>query len=284
LIVPLYIFLAFVAVGAISPGETALSVPLLGYAAEKTFGSVGGILFAIAGMAACLSGLGTSLTVQSSISRGMSRDGYLPRILLSVNSRFGTYHVAVITGALFIMLLSALGAVPFLGYAASFGSLFVFALVNLSLMKLRREKPHMDRPFKTPLYPFTPIIGIVLSVALLIAPAILGDANASDALISAMGLTAVVVAAYYLRMAGRYRLQIAVGGIGIGTGILVAILAVLVGTGVVTPIFPFIPSYVMLFVSIVLIICGILNFNAGAKIKEKSTMDKQPEPDKPAMA
>jgi APA family basic amino acid/polyamine antiporter len=284
LIVPLYIFLAFVAVGAISPGETALSVPLLGYAAEKTFGSIGGILFAIAGMAACLSGLGTSLTVQSSISRGMSRDGYLPRILLSVNSRFGTYHVAVITGALFIMLLSAVGAVPFLGYAASFGSLFVFALVNLSLIKLRKEKPHMDRPFKTPFYPFTPIIGIVLSVALLIVPAFLGDPNASGALISAMGLTAVVVAAYYLRMAGRYRLQIAVGGIGIGTGILVAILAVLVGTGVVTSIFPFISSYVMLFVSIVLIVCGILNFNAGAKIKEKSTMDKQPEPDKPAMA
>jgi amino acid transporter len=212
----------------------------------------------------------------------MSRDGYLPKILLSVNSRFGTHHVAVVTGALFIMLLSATGAVPFLGYAASFGSLFVFALVNLSLIKLRKEKPHMDRPFKTPLYPLTPIIGIVLSVALLVSPTFLGDANAADALISGIGLTAVVIGTYYLRMAGRYRLQIAVGGIGIGTGISVAALTFLVEAGLATPIFPFIPSYVMLFLSIVLIIGGILNFNAGAKTKERSTMDKQPESDKPA--
>jgi hypothetical protein len=38
----------------------------------------------------------------------------------------------------------------------------------------------------------------------------------------------------------------------------------------------------MLSISIVLIIDGILNFNAGAKTKERSTMDKQPEYDKTA--
>jgi hypothetical protein len=83
-------------------------------------------------------------------------------------------------------------------------------------------------------------------------------------------------------MAGRYRLQIAVGGIGIGTGISAATLAFLVEAGVVTPIFPFIPSYAMLFISIVLIIGGILNLNSGAKMKERSTIDKQPEQDKTA--
>jgi amino acid permease len=149
-------------------------------------------------------------------------------------------------------------------------------------MKLRKEKPHMDRPFKTPLYPFTPIMGIVLSVALLVAPTFLGDANAADALISGIGLTAVVIGTYYLRMAGLYRLQIAVGGIGIGVGISAAVLAFLVEAGFVAPIFPFIPSYIMLFISIVLIIGGILNFNAGAKMKERGTMDKQPEYDKTA--
>jgi hypothetical protein len=38
----------------------------------------------------------------------------------------------------------------------------------------------------------------------------------------------------------------------------------------------------MLSISIVLIIGGILNLNAGAKMKEKSTMDKQAEQDKTA--
>jgi len=262
---PLYILLAYVAVGTISLEQTTLSIPLLGYAAEKIFGNVGGILFAIAGMIACLSGLRAALLVQSSIARGMSRDGYLPKILLSVNSRFGTNHVAIITGSLFIMLLSALGGVPFLGYAASFGSLFVFALVNLSVIKLRQKKPHMDRPFKTPLYPLTPIIGIVLTVALLFSPLFLGDANATSALISGIGVTAGIIGAYYLRMIGRYRIQIGLGGIGAGTGISLAIMFFLVEAGLVTPIFPFIPNYIMLLISIVLIIGSILNFNTSAK-------------------
>lgn len=282
LVIPLYVCLAFVAVGTVSPEAAQQSVPLLSIAAEKLFGGVGGILFAIAGMAACLSGLGTALTVQSSVARGMSRDGYFPKILLKVHSQFGTHYVAVITGALFIMLLSAVGAVPFLGYAASFGSLFVFAFVNLSLMRLRKTKPHMDRPFKIPLYPITPILGLAFSVALLIFPPFFGDANATDALISAAGLTAVVIGAYYLRMVGRYRLQIAVGGIGIGVGISATVQSIISEAGLTTPILPFIPNYVMLFLGIVLIISGILNLNAGAKMKERSTMYKQPKSDKPA--
>jgi APA family basic amino acid/polyamine antiporter len=282
LVIPLYISLAFVAVGAVSPGAAQQSVPLLSFAAEKLFGGAGGILFAIAGMAACLSGLGTALTVQSSIARGMSRDGYFPKILLKVHSQFGTHYVAVITGALFIMLLSAVAAVPFLGYAASFGSLFVFAFVNLSLMKLRKEKPHMDRPFKTPLYPITPILGLGFSVALLIFPPFFGDANAADALISGVGLTAVVIGAYYLRMVGLHRLQIAVGGIGIGVGISATAQSIISEAGLTTPILPFIPSYVTLFVGIVLIIAGFFNFNAGVKVKKGNSSEKHLESDKTA--
>ena len=219
--------LAFVAVGTVTPAETLEQVPLLSFAAGRVFGSYGSIIFSIAGMAACLSALGTSLSIQSSISRGMSRDGYFPKILLSVHSKYGTFHVAVIVGTLFIMLLSTLGAVPFLGYAASFGSLLVFAVVNLSLMRLRKTKPYMDRPFKTPLYPFTPALGVILSVALLFIPVLIGDGNAIDALTSSIGLTGIVFASYYLRMAGRYRSQIALGGIGIGVGIFIAVSSLL---------------------------------------------------------
>jgi APA family basic amino acid/polyamine antiporter len=284
LTIPLYLLLAYVTVAAAPPPGTTLSIPLLGYAAETIFGSAGGVLFAIAGMVACLSGLGTALIVQSSIARGMSRDGYFPKILLAVHSRLKTHYIAVIVGALFITLLSAVGVVPFLGYAASFGSLIVFALVNLSLIKLRKTKPYLDRPFKTPLYPLTPILGIIFSVALLIIPPLIGDSNAADALISGIGLTAVVIATYYLRMAGRFRLQIAAGGIGVGTGISAAALAITAEAGLITSILPFISNYVLLLLSIVLIIAGIVNFNAGAKTKEKDTGNKQAEQNKTATA
>jgi hypothetical protein len=252
-------------------------VPLLGFAADRVFGGYGGVVFAIAGMAACLSALGTSISVQSSIARGMSRDGYFPKILLSVHKRFGTFHVAAVVGSAFVMLLSVLGAVPFLGYAAGFGSLFVFAIVNLSLIKLRKTKPHMDRPFKTPFYPITPALGVVLSIVLLVVPVLIGDGNAIDALTSATGLAAIVLAVYYLRMAGRYRVQIAVGGIGIGVGISLAVISFLNIAGVAGTIFPFIPDYIKVLFIAVFIITGYFNLNAGAKKKIKKNTPEEAE-------
>jgi basic amino acid/polyamine antiporter, APA family len=259
-IIPIYVLLALVAVSTVTSTEALEQVPLLSFAAGKVFGGYGSIIFSIAGMAACLSALGTSLSIQSSISRGMSRDGYFPKILLSIHSKYGTFHVAVIVGTVFIMLLSTLGAIPFLGYAASFGSLLVFAVVNLSLMRLRKTKPYMDRPFKTPLYPFTPILGVILSVALLFIPVLIGDGNAIDALVSSIGLTGIVLVSYYLRMVGRYRTQIALGGVGIGVGVFLAVFSFF-------NILPFVPNYIQFFVSIILIVTGFFNFSTGKKKK-----------------
>jgi APA family basic amino acid/polyamine antiporter len=269
IIVPIYLLLALVAVATVAPSESLEQVPLLSLAAGRVFGSYGGIIFSIAGMVSCLSALGTSLSIQSSISRGMSQDGYFPKILLSIHSKYGTFHIAAIVGIVFIMVLSTLGAVPFLGYAASFGSLLVFAVVNLSLMRLRKTKPYMDRPFKTPLYPFTPALGVILSVALLFVPVLIGDGNATDALTSSISLTGIVFASYYLRMAGRYRAQIALGGIGIGVGIFMALSSLLALSGIY--IVPFIPSYVQIFISSIFTVTGFFNLKAGAK-KTKSRL------------
>lgn len=259
LIIPLYFSVAYVAI-KVSPGGDG---PLLNLAAEEIMGVAGGVLFAIAGMIASLSALGTSITVQSSIARGMSRDGYLPKILLSVHRRFGTSYVAIIVGSVFIMLLTVIGAVEVLGYAASFGSTLVFALVNLSLMKLRKKKPHMKKPFRTPLYPLTPIAGLVMSLVLLAVP--MFDVNAKNALMSGLGLTALVLMAYYLRMVGRYRLQVAVGGISLGTGIFVALLIYLIEIGFVPLILPRIFLDILIFVSAVSILAGILNVTTSTR-------------------
>ncbi len=260
LIIPLYFSVAYVAVGFVPLGD--YDEPFLNLAAEEIMGVAGGVLFAIAGMVASLSALGTSISVQSSIARGMSRDGYLPKILLSVHRRFGTPYVAIIAGSIFIMLLSVIGAVEFLGYAASFGSILVFALVNFSLLKLRKKRPYIKRSFKTPLYPITPIAGIVMSLVLLAFPMFLRDVNAINALMSGLGLMALVLITYHLRMVGRYRLQVAVGGISLGTGIFMALLTYLIEIGFV-PLA--LPRIVLIFVSAVSILAGILNVSAGTR-------------------
>jgi amino acid transporter len=190
----------------------------------------------------------------------MSRDGYLPKGLQKLHSRFGTRYIAIIVSSLFVIVFGTSGAAVFLGYAGSFGSLLVFALVNLSLIKLRRKMPRLDRPFKAPLYPLTPIAGIVMSVLLLAFPIVLGDVNASGALISSLGMVAVVLLLYYLRMIKREidfdRLRVAVGGICLGAGATMLVMAPSIAPLSVFPI--------MVLVGIVTIIAGLLNIAASA--------------------
>jgi len=257
LIVPLYISVAYVAVGVVPLGD--FDEPFLNLAAENILPGVGGVLFAIAGMVASLSALGTSIAVQSSVARGMSRDGYLPKALLSVHRRYGTPYVATIAGSLFIIFLSAVGYVEFLGYAASFGSILVFALVNLSLLKLRKKKPYLKRAFKAPLYPFTPIAGVVMSFVLLVSPVFFGDVNAISALMSGLGLMGLVLLTYYLRMVGRHRVQVALGGISLVMGILTALLTYLIETEFLPITLSPGSLYILAFFSAISIVAGILN-------------------------
>jgi len=258
LLTVVYFAVAFVAVGVVNPSE-ADAGPLLNVAASRIMGDIGGILFALAGIVASVSSVGTAMMVQSSILGGMSRDGYLPKVLEKAHKRFGTRYIAIIVSSLFVIFFGTSGAVEFLGYAASFGSLLVFALVNLSLIQLRRKMPRLDRPFKAPLYPLTPIAGIIMSVLLLTFPVILRDVNAESALLSSLGLVVIVLVTYYLRMVKREvdfnRLRVAVGGISFGTG-----LALIVLTPFIVPPSLFI---IMILVGLVSILAGILNIVAS---------------------
>ena len=263
LLTVIYLGVAYVAVGAV-PLDMAVTgdeLPLLNLAAKTIMGPVGAILFALAGIIASVSSVGTAMTVQSSILGGMSRDGYLPKALLKVHRRFGTRYIAIIASSLFVIFFGTSGAVEFLAYAASFGSLLVFALVNLSLIQLRRKMPRLDRPFKAPFYPLTPIAGIIMSVLLLTFPVILRDVNAESALLSSLGLVAIVLVTYYLRMVKREvdfnRLRVAVGGISFGAGVTLIVL-----TPVIAP--PSL-SIIMIIAGLVSILAGILNILASAR-------------------
>ena len=153
-----------------------------------------------------------------------------------------------------MVFFSVFGAVTFLVYAASFGALFVFALVNLSLLKHRRENPYLNRPFKTPIYPLTPILGVVISCLLLLTPIFSGDIYAIDALVIGNGLIVLLLLTYQLMMLGFRRLRIAMGGISVSVGISFLLMATL------TDAFAYLPFLIIVLVSAVFIVAGVLNF------------------------
>lgn len=106
---------------------------------------------------------------QTRIFYTMSKDGLLPTALAYVHKRFRTPWVNTI-----IVGVAAMGAAGFvsldtLGDLANVGSLAAFALVCITVIYLRISEPALVRPFKTPLYPFTPVIGAAMCAVLLLS-------------------------------------------------------------------------------------------------------------------
>lgn len=260
LIVVFYCLMAYVTVGLTPKGDLINpDFPFLTQAAKVIMGDVGGALITIAGMFAAITSLTTSMMVQSSIVRGLSRDGYFPKFLLRRHKRFGTPYVAIIISSIFLILFAATGVIQFVGYVAGFAAMTGFALVNLTLIKLRREKPLLNRPFKAPLYPFAPILGIIMSIILLVYVE-------SSAFILGIEFIVLAVVVYYLRMAGYHHLRGAIGGINLGIGSFTLLLLLLIRTGftpitipqeLATPVF-----YGLIFLSVTQFLAAALNITS----------------------
>lgn len=256
-LIAVYTFIAYVTVRIVPPETLAGQTAPMTFAAEQLMGKWGLILFTVAGSIAALSSLNTSIMAQSRVAYALSMEGYFPKVLSKIHERSGTPHVAVIFGSIFTGILAATGIVEFVGYATNFGFIIGFTLVNLSLIRLRKKEPYLKRPFKTPLYPFTPIAGIITSLMLLmfIEPSVL-------MLGAELGILAFL--AYYVIMMGYSRIRIAFGGMNFGIGSLGMLLAYLIKSNLVS--LPGIFSqwtnmlfYGLIFISAVYILAGILN-------------------------
>jgi APA family basic amino acid/polyamine antiporter len=98
----------------------------------------------------------------------MGRDKVLPKQFDKISERFGTPYFSVIFGGLIIVVLAGLfyGDIDTIASVVNFGSLFTYLFVHLSLIRLRKSKPEIKRPFKVPLYPVIPILGAASCILL----------------------------------------------------------------------------------------------------------------------
>ena len=97
------------------------------------------------------------MMAQPRIFFAMGKDGLLPAWASTIHPRFRTPHVTtLITGAI-VMLASGFTAIDVLGELVSIGTLFAFVIVSIGVIVLRRTRPDLPRPFKTPFVPALPI-------------------------------------------------------------------------------------------------------------------------------
>ncbi|CDZ76145.1 putative amino acid permease YhdG [Legionella massiliensis] len=97
----------------------------------------------------------------SRIFLAMARDGLLPRFFSQVNGYTKTPLRIIVTCGLFMALLAAFVPMHDLAELVNIGTLFAFITVCAGVIILRYTQPDMPRPFKTPLMPLIPALGII---------------------------------------------------------------------------------------------------------------------------
>lgn len=162
----LYVLFSLVLVGLVHYSELNVAAPVAAAINKTPFLWLNGLikLAIIAGLTSVILVL---LLGQSRIFFTMSKDGLLPPCFSMVHPRFHTPWVASLILMAAVGLFAAFAPLSLVGHLTSIGTLLAFAIVCASVIVLRKTHPHLPRPFKTPLVPFVPIMGILICILLM---------------------------------------------------------------------------------------------------------------------
>ncbi len=104
---------------------------------------------------------------QSRVFYSMSRDGLVPKIFSEIHPRFLTPWRSNLLFFLFVSPLSAFLPLSVVGHMTSIGTLFAFIIVCAAVWVMRRKNPGAPRPFRTPLVPLVPAVGILWNFSMM---------------------------------------------------------------------------------------------------------------------
>ena len=150
----IYVLVAFVTLGTVPWHELAGSETALTDAASRFLPTIGVPMMGLAGMIATLTSINSAMLSATREAFTLSRDGVWPHSLARL-SRFRTPYVAILVIAAVSALIAVIGLVDFLSYISSAGYLFVLFWGSLSMIRLRKRFPTIERPFKAPFFPLT---------------------------------------------------------------------------------------------------------------------------------
>lgn len=106
---------------------------------------------------------------QSRVFRAMSADSLLPRLFGDIHPKWRTPWKSNLTLMVFVSLFSGFLPISTLGHMTSIGTLLAFVIVCIGVMVLRRTRPDLPRPYRTPLVPLVPILGILVCFAMMVS-------------------------------------------------------------------------------------------------------------------
>ena len=164
----IYILVAGVLTGLVkytsldAPAPIAMGIEITGVRWGSTLVKLG----AICGLS---SAMVVTLLGQSRIFFSMSRDGLLPEWVSAVHPRFRTPYISTILVGVCVALVASLTPINVMSELVSIGTLLAFVIVCAGVWILRRRGTEVPRAFVTPWIPFTPIMGIAVSLLMMLS-------------------------------------------------------------------------------------------------------------------
>jgi amino acid transporter len=169
----LYLLVAAIAVTAVPPAALAASPAPLSLV-FRALADISPATISLIAIVATLNTILAQMTMAARVIYGMARQGDLPRLAGHVHPRTATPVLA--TAVIVAATLSLALLVPFetLAASTSLATLLVFALVNLSLLRLRLRERHVHGPHRlhvrVPLW--VPAAGLAVCLTMMAATAL----------------------------------------------------------------------------------------------------------------
>ncbi len=169
--VTVYVLVAIAGVGAqpleefSSPDQESAGLSVI---LENITGNAGaGTILAAGAVISIFSVTLVSLYGQTRILFAMGRDRMLPDKFAEVNPRTLTPIFNTIVVGVVVAIIAGFVPSDYLWDTVSIGTLMAFSTVAIGVLVLRRTQPDLERPFKVPGYPVTPVLTVVACVYVL---------------------------------------------------------------------------------------------------------------------
>ena len=159
---------AIATIGAAPPEVYIGSDTPLQNAASYFMGPIGGIVVSVASIVAVLTTINGGMAGGTRIAYALSRSRFLPSVFDKVHPKYRSPYTALVLTALLAIAFVLTRSVNFIVYAITLGYSVTAIMVCLALMRLRRKEPQLYRPFRVPLYPYTPIMGILVLIFMIV--------------------------------------------------------------------------------------------------------------------
>jgi APA family basic amino acid/polyamine antiporter len=162
----LYLLVCVVLTGMVDYRDLSEGAPISDAFTQVGLGWASKII-SIAAVAGLTSVILVDIVGMARIGFALCRDGLLPASVGKIHPTYKTPARLTMGTTIVVAVIAAFVPIDTLAEMVSIGTLFAFFVVAIAVVVLRRTKPRMDRPFRTPSVPWLPVASAVTCVCLM---------------------------------------------------------------------------------------------------------------------